>query len=104
MLEVGWRGVGSLKDLSKNILKQGVGKGKCSLQGEGVLKVSTPLPPPPENFNHTLYGPEWSWQNFSLRRLRPSQDSRAVGKQSVIPRSLEYRTILYNTTYVLDKL
>ena len=32
MLEVRWRGVGSLRDLSKNILKQGVGKGKsCSL-------------------------------------------------------------------------
>ena len=32
MLEVGWWGVeGSLRDLSKNILKQGVGKGKsCS--------------------------------------------------------------------------
>ena len=31
MLEVGWLGVGwggSLTDLSKNILKQGVGKGK----------------------------------------------------------------------------
>ena len=30
MLEVGWGGGGweSLKDLSKNILKQGVGKGK----------------------------------------------------------------------------
>ena len=26
MLEVGWWGWGSLRDLSKNILKQGVGK------------------------------------------------------------------------------
>ena len=47
---MGWWG--SLRDLSKNILKQGVGKGKICLQGEGVLKVSPPLPPP-ENFNHT---------------------------------------------------
>ena len=30
-LKWGWWGVGSLRDLSKNILKQGVGKGKtCS--------------------------------------------------------------------------
>ena len=30
-LEVGWWGIGSLRDLSKNILKEGVGKGKsCS--------------------------------------------------------------------------
>ena len=40
-----WGGGGgeSLSDLSKNILKQGVGKGK---RGEGVSKVSPPLPPP----------------------------------------------------------
>ena len=32
MLEVGWwGGGGSLRDLSKNILKQGVGKGKSYL-------------------------------------------------------------------------
>ena len=48
-----------------------------------------------------LYGPA---QNFALCRLRPSQDSRAVGRQPAIPRSLEYRTILYKTTFVLDKL
>ena len=33
MFEVG--GGGSLRDLSKNILKQGVGKGKSCLQGRG---------------------------------------------------------------------
>ena len=39
-----WGG-GSLRDLSKNILRQGMGKGKsCSYEG-GVLKVSPPLPP-----------------------------------------------------------
>ena len=53
MLEVEWWGWGSLRDLSKNILKQGVGKGKSCSWGEGVLKVSPPLPSP-ENFNHTL--------------------------------------------------
>ena len=35
---------------------------------------------------------------------RPSQDSQAVGRQPAILRSLEYRTILYKTTFVLDKL
>ena len=37
-------GVGSLRDLSKNISKQ----------GEGVLKVSLPLPPPPEIIHFLL--------------------------------------------------
>ena len=40
-----WGGGGSLRDLSKNILKQGVGKAKVFHRGEGVLKVSLPLPP-----------------------------------------------------------
>ena len=40
---------GSLRDLSENISKQGVGK--CKSCSWGVLKVSPPLPP--ENFNHT---------------------------------------------------
>ena len=44
MLEVGWWGWGSLRDLSKNISKQGVGKGKSCLQGGGLLKVPCPLP------------------------------------------------------------
>ena len=51
-----------------------------------------------------LYGPTWPWQNFSLCRPRSSQDSRAVGRQPAIPRSLEYRTIVYKTTFVLGKL
>ena len=54
MLEVGWWGWGSLRDLIKNISKQRVGKAKVVRKGEGVLKVSPPLPPSPENFNHTL--------------------------------------------------
>ena len=48
-----------------------------------------------------LYGPA---QNCALCRRGPSQDSQAVGRQPAIPRSLEYRTILYKTTFVLDKL
>ena len=38
----GWR---SLSDLSKNVLKQGVGKGKSCSRGKGVFKMSPPLPP-----------------------------------------------------------
>ena len=37
-------GGGSLRDLSKNILKQGVGKGQSCSEGEGSLKVSPLLP------------------------------------------------------------
>ena len=40
-----WGGGGSLRDLSKNILKQGWAKAKVVHRGEGVLKVSPPLPP-----------------------------------------------------------
>ena len=43
-LKWGGGGGGSLRDLSKNILKQGVGNSKS--RGEGVLKVSPPLCPP----------------------------------------------------------
>ena len=41
-----WGGGGSLRDLSKNILKQGVGKGKsCSWGGGGGGEgVTTPAP------------------------------------------------------------
>ena len=55
MLEVGWWGVGSLRDVSKNILKQGLGKGKsCSYGGGGFEGVTTPAPPPKKkDFNHT---------------------------------------------------
>ena len=45
MLEVGGGGWGSLRDLSKTILKQGVGKGKsCSLGGGSFEDVTTPAP------------------------------------------------------------
>ena len=40
-----WAGGGSLRDLSENIIKQGVGEGKSCSQGDGVLKVSPPMPP-----------------------------------------------------------
>ena len=33
-----------------------------------------------------------------------TQAIAAVGKQPAFPRSLEYRTILYKTTFVLEKL
>ena len=36
---------GSLRDLSKNILNRGWVKAKVVRRGEGVLKVSPPLPP-----------------------------------------------------------
>ena len=39
-----WDGGGSLRDLSKNILKQGVRKGKVVRRGRMVLKVSPLLP------------------------------------------------------------
>ena len=43
-----WGDGGSLRNFSKNILKQGVGKGKCCSQGgEGFEGVTTPTPPPP---------------------------------------------------------
>ena len=49
-----WGGGGSLRNLSKNILKQGVVKAKVVRIGEGFESVTTPAPPPPqENFNHT---------------------------------------------------
>ena len=41
---------GSLRNLSKNILNWAVGKGKSCLYGVEVLKVSPPLPPPPQKF------------------------------------------------------
>ena len=51
MLEVGCWGWGSLRDLSKHILKQGVGKGKSVRRGfEGV---TAPAPLPRKNFDHT---------------------------------------------------
>ena len=51
-----WGGGGSLRDLSKNILKQGVGKAKVVRRGEGGFEGVT-TPAPPENFNHTLGTP-----------------------------------------------
>ena len=47
-----WGGGGSLRDLSKNILKQGVGKGKSFCRGGGDLEGVT-TPAYPGNFNHT---------------------------------------------------
>ena len=46
-------------------------------------------------------GPHGHGNIFHFCRLRPSQDSLAVGRLPAIPRSLEYRTILYKTTFVL---
>ena len=44
-LKWGGGGGGSLRDLSKNVLKQGWVKAKVVRRGEGILKVSPPLPP-----------------------------------------------------------
>ena len=60
-----WGGGGSLKDLSKNILKEEVSKVKVVHRGEGVLKVSPPLLPP-ENFNHKPIG------QGNLQRMKDS--------------------------------
>ena len=44
-LKWGGEGGGSLRDLSKNILEQGVGKGKsCSYGGRGFLSCHYPCP------------------------------------------------------------
>ena len=61
MLDVGWWG--SLRDLSKNILKQGYIKAKLFVGGgdfEGVITL-VPL----ENFNHTD-SPNWGYFPNSL--------------------------------------
>ena len=50
----GWWGVeGVIKGSLQNILNRGWVKAKVVRRGEGVLKVSPPLPSP-ENFNHHL--------------------------------------------------
>ena len=40
---------------------------------------------------------------FCALQAQAIAGSQAVGRQPAIPRSLEYRTILYKTTFVLDK-
>ena len=47
-----WGGGGSLRDLSKNILKQEWVKAKVVRREGGFEGVTTPAPP--ENFNHKL--------------------------------------------------
>ena len=44
-LKWGGGGVGSLRDLSKNVLKQGVGKGESCSKGEGGFEGVTTPPP-----------------------------------------------------------
>ena len=44
--------MGSLRDLSEDISKQGWVKAKVVCKGRGFEGVTTP--PPPENFNQTL--------------------------------------------------
>ena len=48
MHEVGWWGWESLRDLSKNILKQGMGKGQKLFLGGGGFEGVTTAPPPPK--------------------------------------------------------
>ena len=52
-LKWGGGGEGSIRDLSKNISKQGWVKAKVVRRGRGFDGVTTPAPPP-DNFNHTL--------------------------------------------------
>ena len=47
-----WGVGGSLKNLSKNNLKEGVGKGRNYIRGEWDLEGVT-TPAPHQNFNHT---------------------------------------------------
>ena len=49
---------------------------------------------------HTLQARIAMAKFFTLQ----AQAIAAVGRQPAIPRCLEYRTILYKTTFVLDKL
>ena len=46
--------MGVIKGSFQKHLKTGGGQRQKLFVGERVLKVSLPLPPPPENFNHTL--------------------------------------------------
>ena len=55
---------GSLKDLFKNILKQGWVKGKVIRRGELVLKVSPPLLPPKISIIHILGNVSEEWRNI----------------------------------------
>ena len=59
MLEVGWWG--SLRNVSKNILKHRVGKGKSCSGGGGGRFEGVTTPAPPENFNHTLGWLNMAW-------------------------------------------
>ena len=54
-LKWGGGGWGSLRDLFKNILKQGWVKTKVVRRGEGFEGVTTPAPPP-EIYNRTPRG------------------------------------------------
>ena len=78
---MGWRG--SLRDLSKNILKQGLGKGKSCSYGEGGFEgVTTPAPPPPENFNHTLSARK------TLREVRMDNRPKPKRTMQINPQTL----------------
>ena len=52
---------------------------------------------------HTLRA-RMAMAKFLTLQAQAIAGSRAVGRQPAISRSLEYRTILYKTTFVLGKL
>ena len=64
MLEVGWWGWRSLRDLSKTSQNRGLVKAKVVHRGGGFEGATTPAPPP-ENFNHTRAKTPFSRQLFS---------------------------------------
>ena len=75
---MGWSGGGSLRDLSKNILKRGGERQNLFVGGRGFLKVSPPLPP--ENFNHTsvmaaiqLSHGEGGWESLTHLQLEAAK-------------------------------
>ena len=99
-----WGGGGSLRDLSKNILKQRVSKGKSCSKGGGFLKVSPPLSPPLENFNHAQgnilqitkhletnttrkQSKENNRQNYNVIKLSPQRSANKYGSTTIVNQS-----------------
>ena len=90
----GGGGIKGLRDLSRNISKQGVGKGKKLFVGGGGFEgVTTPAPspPPPENFNHTL------WMSFV------TDNSAQATKMFTVSSKIGVHQILCNNTDTEEK-
>ena len=78
-------GGGVIKGSLQKHLKTGWVKAKVIRRGEGVLKVSPPLPPP-ENFNHTL------WMSFL------TDNSAQATKIFIVSSNIAVHQILCNNT------